>query len=122
MYKIKDTVYADAGSILVNDSIKAYQAKGNVEDFTEHQISLDNLIIDGNLVKYDGIVQKYNPSWTYAQLKTDMVKKRYSNDDQLAVMLNDDETAYEKMQEWRVWCSTVAHKILEARITSTTNV
>lgn len=122
MYKIKDTVYADAGSILVNDSIKAYQAKGNVEDFTEHQISLDDLIIDGNLVKYDGIVQKYNPSWTYAQLKMDMVKKRYSNDDQLAVMLNDDETAYEKMQEWRVWCSTVAHKILEVRITSTTNV
>ena len=120
MYKIKDTVYADAGCILINKGGKSYQAKGNLADFTERNISLDDLIIDGNYVKYDGIVQRYNPIWTYAQLKADMVKKRYSNDDQIAIVLNEDDgeegaLAYDKMQEWREWSSRVAHKILEVK-------
>lgn len=52
---------------------------------------------------------------TYAEIKTFIIKLHYSNDDQIAIMLNKDmneEAAekYEKMQEWREFASEVAGK------------
>ena len=118
MYKIKDTVYADAGYILLGSNKKGYQFEGELSEFKEKKISLDDIRIDGELVFYDGIVQMLPNKIDYASLKKDMVKRRYSIDDQIAIILNKDKSdedrlIYDKMQEWREWSAIVAKKILD---------
>ena len=49
-----------------------------------------------------------------------MIKKRYSNDDQIAIMLNaqlseEDKIYYDKMQEWREFSGYIAKSIDEKR-------
>ncbi len=117
MFKIKDTVYADAGYILLGSNKKGYQFEGELSEFKEKKISLDDIRIDGELVFYDGIVQILPNKIDYASLKKDMVKRRYSVDDQIAIILNKDESdedmlKYEKMQEWREWSARVATAVL----------
>ncbi len=119
MYKIKDIVYADAGYILLGSNKKGYQFEGELSEFKEKKISLDDIRIDGELVFYDGIVQMLPNKIDYASLKKDMVKRRYSIDDQIAIILNKDESdedrlRYDKMQEWREWSAIVAKKILDS--------
>lgn len=51
--------------------------------------------------------------WTYAGVKTSIIKSRYSDDDQMALILNKDNSEedtmlYTKMQEWREFASEVA--------------
>ena len=46
-----------------------------------------------------------------------MIKLRYSNDDQLALMLNKDNSEedtelYDKMQEWREWSGRFAKEVM----------
>lgn len=113
MYKVNNKVYSEAGYILIGKNIKGYQFEGELSDFTEEPLSVNDMVLNGEYVAYSGIVQYVGEKPTYAQMKGDMVKRRYSNDDQLAIMLNDDEEAMRRMQEWRVWSSTVASKIME---------
>ena len=47
-----------------------------------------------------------------------MIKKQYSNDDQIAIMLNaqlseEDKMYYDKMQEWRKFSGHIAKLINE---------
>ena len=47
-----------------------------------------------------------------------MIKKQYSNDDQIAIMLNaqlseEDKMYYDKMQEWREFSGHIAKLINE---------
>ena len=49
-----------------------------------------------------------------------MIKKQYSNDDQIAIMLNaqlseEDKMYYDKMQEWREFSGYIAKSIDEKR-------
>lgn len=118
MYQIKDKVYADAGKILISKNKIGYVLTGNIEDFIEEDIYLDDMVIDGNLLRYSNgrIVERYIPNESYAQLKARIVKRKYSNDDQIAIMLNKDNSEldlmyYNKMQEWREWASILAHSI-----------
>lgn len=113
MYKIRDKVYSDAGYLLVGKNKRGYQFDGELEDFTEEQLTLDDMQVVGDFVTYGGIMQYIGESPTYDTLKRDMVKRRYSNDDQIAVMLNGDSESMTRMQEWREWSSAVAHKIIE---------
>ena len=121
MFKVKNKVYSDAGYILVQNGVKIYQKEGVLSDFTEEPLSLENLrVLKGGIVDLGATKHLWNPNWTYAQLKTDLVHKRYSNDDQIAIILNKDNSeedalAFQKMQEWRDWCSQVAKAIIEKR-------
>lgn len=61
-------------------------------------------------------VKFYFSKSDYATVKTEMVKKRYSNDDQIAIMLNvqlseEDKMYYDKMQEWREFSGYIAKSI-----------
>lgn len=114
MYKIRNKVYSEAGYILVGENRKGYQFDGELSDFTEEQLSLDDMVINGEFVTYGGIIQYIGENPTYDTLKRDMVKRRYSNDDQIAIMLNGDEDALAKMQAWREWSGTVSRKIMES--------
>lgn len=118
MYKIKEIVYSEAGKILVGKNMRGYAFEGEPEEFTEQEISLDGMVIEGGFVRYGGILQLLGSDLTYAGQKAAMVKRRYSLDDQIAIMLNRDDDAesalaYEKMQEWREWSGRVAKAILE---------
>lgn len=119
MYKIRNKVYAEAGNLLKGTNKIGYTFKGELIDFTEEEITLDDMVIDGNFVIYNNgkLRESYSPSTTYEQYKARFVKKLFSNDDQIAIILNqhqseDDMKIYNKMQEWRDWCSLVAKKII----------
>ena len=113
MYQIRNKVYSEAGYILIGKNKKGYQFEGQPSDFTEEKISLDNMVIRGEYVEYSGILQYIGENPTYDKLKCDMVKRRYSNDDQIAIMLNEDVDAMQKMQRWRDWSTQVATKIIQ---------
>ena len=113
MYQIRNKVYSEPGYLLIGTNKKGYQFEGELSDFTEEKITLDDMRVDGEYAFYSGIVQYIGVNPDYTKLKTDMVKRRYSNDDQIAIMLNDDAEAMQKMQEWRDWSSQVSTKIME---------
>jgi hypothetical protein len=118
MYKVRNKVYAEAGSILIGKNKRGYSFLGEVSDFSEKAIRLDDMKVDGQFLVYsDGLIRElYDPSATYEQLKAKYVKRLFSNDDQIAIMLNKDKSAadaelFDKMQEWRDWCGVMAKKV-----------
>lgn len=118
MYKVRNKVYAEAGSILIGKNKRGYSFLGELNEFSEKAIRLDDMKVDGQFLVYsDGIIRElYDPNATYEQLKAKYVKRLFSNDDQIAIMLNKDKSAadaelFDKMQEWRDWCGALAKKV-----------
>ena len=118
MYKVRNKVYVDAGKILIGKNKRGYRFLGEVADFSEKAISLDDMKVEGKFLVYsDGLIRElYDPSAPYEQLKAKYVKRLFSNDDQIAIMLNKDKSAadaelFDKMQEWRDWCGVLAKKV-----------
>lgn len=118
MYTLKNFTYAEAGKFLQSEKAKGFWAPTSLGPYTERDINLDNLEVTEQFISFD-IFKWANPGIrSYADAKKYIIQKRYSNDAQIAIMLNkedseEDALAYVKMQEWREWASTVAHKIIE---------
>lgn len=117
MYKIRNIVYADTGKVIKSATYQGYQCEGNLEDFEELTIDLNSGSIHDGLIWFDNAVMQLR-KLDYVGWKTHIVKIRYSNDDQIAIILNKDNSEedllrYNKMQEWRVWAGQLANKILE---------
>jgi hypothetical protein len=119
MYKVRNKVYADAGKLLKGANKVGYAFIGELSDFTEEDIIIDDMVIDGSFVVYNKgkLREVYSPSTTYEQYKARFIKKLFSNDDQIAIMLNyqrsaEDLDLYNKMQEWRDWAGSVAKRII----------
>jgi hypothetical protein len=122
MYKVRNKVYAEAGSILIGKNKRGYSFLGEVSDFSEKAIRLDDMKVDGQFLVYsDGLIRElYDPNATYEQLKAKYVKRLFSNDDQIAIMLNKERSAedaelFDKMQEWRDWCGVLAKKVISMK-------
>lgn len=120
MYKVRNKVYAEAGSLLIGKNKRGYVFIGEVSDFSEEAIRIDDMRVEGNFLVYSNgrIRELYNPKMTYEQLKAKYVKRLFSNDDQIAIMLNKERSAedaelFDKMQEWRDWCGVLAKKVVE---------
>ena len=118
MYTDKNIIYADAGNYLKYKNQVAFQFAAN-EQISEHALILDDMFIKNNIAYYNNglCAQKINPNWKYADYKREIIKKRYSNDDQIALILNKDDSEedfikYNKMMEWRQFASQLATKIL----------
>lgn len=118
MYKVRNKVYAEAGSLLIGKNKRGYVFFGELKEFSEKAIRLDDMRIEGQFLVYsDGLIREiYNPNMTYEQLKAKYVKRLFSNDDQIAIMLNKDRSAedaelFDKMQEYRDWCGVLAKKV-----------
>ena len=128
MFTKGNKVYADAGKYLVSKDRRtiALNITGSINDYDEEEINspLDIEIKDG-LIYYQNRKLICSPEiMDYAGIKTKMIKLRYSNDDQLALMLNKDNSEedtelYNKMQEWRAWSATFA-KLVMSKIEETT--
>lgn len=69
------------------------------EDFEE--------VDESNLECIDNVWYDFR-NMSYAAIKTLIIKLHYSNDDQIAIMLNNDEKKMREMQEWREFASRVA--------------
>ena len=105
MYKYKDITYADAGKYLKRGNIIAFQMSSS-DNIEEVDLNLDDLVIKDNYAFYNDnlFAQEVNKKFTYGDYKSRIIKKRYSNDDQIAIMLNKDNSEedliiYQKMME-----------------------
>ena len=106
MYKKRNVVYADAYKYLLHKSkgIIAFAQSGNENEFEEKELPMP--------------IKIYFSKSDYATVKTEMIKKQYSNDDQMAIMLNaqlseKDKVYYNKMQRWREFSGYIAKLIDE---------
>ena len=121
MYKIGNYNFADAGYYLKRGSSIAYFFEDNEEEIQEIEATVDDMHKIGSIILWseDKLAQRVFKNGTYADYKKAIIQKKYSNDDQIAIMLNKDSgeeidlLAYQKMQEWRDWASLVAKKIME---------
>ena len=119
MYKIRNKVYAEAGCLLVGNNRIGYVFQGEIEEFTEQPITIDDMKVEGNFLLYSNgmILERNYPNLTYEEHKARIIKRLFSNDDQIAIMLNkgrseEDDLVFEKMQEYRDWAGTLAKKIV----------
>lgn len=121
MYTIGNWIFTDAGCYLKRGSIIAYFFEDNGEEIEEIEATVDDMHKVGSIVLWseDKLAQRIFKNGAYADYKKAIIQKKYSNDDQIAIMLNKDSgeeadlLAYAKMQEWREWASIVAKKIME---------
>ena len=117
MYTIKNKVYADAGCVLKYKNKVAFSFEGvDEKDVLETKINLDNMQKTGKFVTYDSL-KDYISCIEYKDWKKKWVNKQFSNDDQIAIILNKDESEedlllFNKMQEWREWSGVIAKKIV----------
>lgn len=120
MYRIGNYDFADAGYYLKRGSSIAYFFEDNGEEIQEIASTVDDMHIVGLIILWseDKLAQRMFKNGTYADYKKAIIQKKYSNDDQIAIILNKDSGleedlfAYQKMQEWRDWASIVAKKIM----------
>ena len=128
MFTKGNKVYADAGKYLVSKDGKRFALNivGNQEDYIEEELNSPlDIVIEGKMIFYHNRRFICSPEiMDYAGIKTKMIKMRYSNDDQLALMLNKDNSEedielHNKMQEWREWSGTFA-KLVMSKIEETT--
>ena len=120
MFTINNTIYADAGNILIGDNKVGYQFIGKESEFKEQKIKYDDINIKGSFIKYDNgrLLELIPRQPSYGYFKSCIIKKRYSNDDQIAILLNknsseEDLLKYNKMQEWRDWASILAKAFMD---------
>ena len=120
MYTIRGYVYADAGKILTGKNKIGYKLKGELDDFTESEINIDDMTVESGMFIYDSgrISELSRTDLGYAGLKAHLVKNMFTNDDQIAIILNrydseSDSILYDKMQQYRSWCSRLAKKMME---------
>jgi hypothetical protein len=104
MYTIKDFTYAEAGKYLQGKKAKGFGAPTSLGPYTERDVIINDLEVTEQYITFD-CFKWINPNInSYADAKKFIIGKRYSNDDQIAIMLNkdnseEDELAYQKMQD-----------------------
>lgn len=129
MYTKKGKCYSDAGKYLVSGVTVGFELPAELEDISEVAVDLTDMeirVASGMSVAVCSaercsflVRTSENEPVDYARLKREIVKMRYSNDDQIAIILNRDEgdeqdsLDYDHMQEWRDWASEVAHTIID---------
>lgn len=111
-------IYSEAGYILKCDNKRAFQMPYDAsKEYIEIPIDITNTKIESGMINMDGVVFRNNEKYDYGQWKANIIKKRYSNDDQIAIMLNhgDEESnmIYNKMMQWREYASMLAKKFVE---------
>lgn len=121
MYTDRDIVYSDAGKYLKAGNRYAYQFPSTVNNVEEIEDTLTGFVRKGSIIEWENGLRVISviKDGNYESYKTKMIKTRYSNDDQLAIILNKDSgeeedlIAFQRMQEWRDYAASVARKIME---------
>ena len=122
MFIKNNVVYADAGNILISKTAIGYSLIDDITNIQEQHINLQDMKLEGEFLKYsDGLIVQWYKNLDYTGWKADIIKWRYTTDDQIAIILNKDESAeklleYNRMQEWRDWAGALANKILSIQM------
>lgn len=122
MFTRDNKVFADTYKYLKHKTNPAVGLviKGEEKDIEELDMTLPIKIeLKGNLVTWENGKLAIIPNkMEYASIKEQIIKSRYSNDEQLAIMLNKDLSNdglkfYNRMQEWRDFAGELARVIDE---------
>ena len=120
MFTKGNIVYSDAFKYLKHKerNIIALSVKGSADDYEELLMNdpLDVEVYKGMVFWNNRKFVNYPSILTKEGVKTSIIKSRYSNDDQIAIMLNRDDNEdaamyFLKMQEWRRFAAQVAGEI-----------
>ncbi len=124
MYKVDDILYAEAGSFLKHRSrnMVGLALRGEESEFVEVPFARPlNARLEHGRLSWGGMFcLRIGPARTYEEVKTAIIKTRYSNDDQIAVMLNRERSeahaeAYRRMQQWRSFAAMLAGDVAPRR-------
>lgn len=105
-----DYIIADAGKYLITGREKGIKMPAGRE-YEERNINIDNINIVGKTIYIDNLI--VFKDGTYPQMKKQLINGIYSNDDQIAIILNDDAETMQLMQDWREWFSNLLHTIID---------
>lgn len=105
-----DYIIADAGKYLISGRIKGLKMPADRE-YEEYVINTDNITKVNDLYFVDNLLVVKED--TYGNMKKKLINGIYSNDDQIAIMLNGDEKMMQLMQDWRSWFSSLIHLIID---------
>lgn len=120
MYVKDNILYADAGHYLKRRNVPIVAmamplTETTEDDYEEIPFSSPlDVCVDGKTVYWGGRLFLVRvKSLKYAVIKTAVIKSRYSDDDQMALLLNRDkgpdrELLYQKMQQWRSFAADIA--------------
>lgn len=124
MFQKGNKVYAEAGNYLRHKTKRmvGLTIVGNIEDFEEMPLNVPlDIVVDKDVFYFNNKMFACIPEkMDYAGIKTKIITSRYSNDDQMALILNngmseEDTELFNKMQEWRDWAGEIA-KIVVTKI------
>ena len=117
MFVKGEKIFADRGCYLKHKQlpIMGLTINGNPDEF-EEVVMLDGLnaeVEDGKVFIYDRKFVVLPDSISYTDIKKRVIKSRYTEDDQIAIILNkdlseEDAMYFQKMQEWREFAAEVA--------------
>ena len=120
MFQKGNKVYAEVGNYLRHKTKRmiGLTIVGNIEDFEEMPLNepLD-VVVEKDMFFFNNRMFACKPEeMSYAGIKTRLITSRYSNDDQMALILNhgksdEDTELFDKMQEWRDWADEVAKRV-----------
>ena len=117
MFIKNNIIFSEAGKYLSAQNFLGFKvldsdaSKYTEKDFDEPTISGQFLIMGEIRTLLPEIIN-------YENLKKKFIEWHYSNDNQLAIILNkdnsdEDKVCYDKMQEWRNWSGDLAKKVLK---------
>lgn len=115
MFTKGNIVFSDSGKYIKGSNFIGFKADGATTDFQE--IDLGTPTIKDNNIIFGDMITPLPDIISYESLKVKFINWHYTNDDQMALLLNngtsDDNTnLYNKMQEWRKWSGDTATTIL----------
>lgn len=115
MTRQDDIIKADEGKLLVyTPTGKLWGKAARLSVYNGRQLTEDDFeeVDDSEFEHIDNSWYDFRGK-SYAHIKTFIIKLHYSNDDQIAIMLNDDDAKMAEMQEWRNYAASVAKKYTE---------
>lgn len=112
MIKINDIIKAEEGKILrYKPENKLWGKTARLAQYKSHILIEEDFeeVDNSGFECIDNVWYDFR-NMSYTAIKTFIIKLHYSNDDQIAIMLNNDEAKMKEMQEWREYASEVAKK------------
>lgn len=122
MFKKGNRIYADTYKYLRHKTKTAIGITMAADESEVEEVDMKlpiSVSINGNFVTWEnGKLAFLANDKSYASVKEQLIKSRYTNDEQLAIMLNKDniedgQLYYQRMQEWRSFAEEMARLVNE---------
>lgn len=113
MYKYKNKHYATPGYYLNDNNVVADWFYEPSENCVERKLDLSKVTVN-DCIQVDRLILCVTPKdKSYENIKKAIIKARYSNDDQIAIILNNEKDEVNNMQAYREFAKTISKIIIE---------